>query len=139
MHMPLDAEISWATLAKRTLKETVQDNCFGMAAAARVPLFLSLFPALLIVVALTSFFPRPAGQHPAWVGIFTPPEVSRSCVVRFNRFPGAATRVSDVRSVGRAVSSSSAMSAIVDTVNRAYGVKEERPWWKIQALAISWP
>ena len=28
------------------------------------------------------------------------------------------------------------MSAIVDTLNRAYGVKEARPWWKIQLLAI---
>jgi uncharacterized BrkB/YihY/UPF0761 family membrane protein len=54
MHMPLDAQIGWEELIKRTVKETVADNCFGMAAQLAYYFFLSLFPALLIVVALTS-------------------------------------------------------------------------------------
>jgi hypothetical protein len=27
MHMPLDAQIGWEELIKRTVKETVADNC----------------------------------------------------------------------------------------------------------------
>jgi len=50
MHMPLDAQIGWGELFKRTLKETVADNCFGMAAQLAYYFFLSLFPVLLIVV-----------------------------------------------------------------------------------------
>lgn len=138
MHMPLDAQIGWGTLAKRTLKETVQDNCFGMAAQLAYYFFLSLFPALLILVALTSFFPTNVlDDILTWLGLFTPPEVLQ--VIR--------DQVRQISSTGHAGlltfgvlgalwSSSSAMTAIIDTVNRAYGVKESRPWWKTQALAI---
>jgi len=38
--------------------------------------------------------------------------------------------------LGALWSSSSAMCNIIDTLNRAYGIKEARPWWKIQLLAI---
>jgi membrane protein len=38
--------------------------------------------------------------------------------------------------LGALWSSSSAMNAIVDTLNRAYGIREARSWWRVQALAI---
>jgi membrane protein len=38
--------------------------------------------------------------------------------------------------LGALWSSSSAMSATIDTLNRAYGINEGRSWWKVQALAI---
>src|SRR5205085_2237978 len=38
--------------------------------------------------------------------------------------------------LGALWSSSSAMNAVIDTLNRAYGVKEARPWWKTQLLSI---
>jgi hypothetical protein len=38
MTIPLDGTIGWKTLFGRTLKETVTDNCLGLAAQlARVP------------------------------------------------------------------------------------------------------
>src|SRR5258708_23486776 len=76
MRMPLDAQIGWRELFKRTLKETVADNCFGMAAQLAYYFFLSLFPALLIVVALTSLFPSNLLESILnWFTAFTPPEV----------------------------------------------------------------
>jgi membrane protein len=138
MHMPLDAEIGWATLARRTLKETVQDNCLGMAAQLAYYFFLSLFPALLIVVALTSYFPSNLLESIlALIGVFSPPEVLQ--VVRDQLQQIARTGHAGLLTfglLGALWSSSSAMSAIIDTVNRAYGVREARPWWKIQTLAI---
>jgi len=138
MRLPLDADIGWGELAKRTLRETVADNCFGMAAQLAYYFFLSLFPALLIVVALTGVFPSnllDSILH--WVGIFTPPEVldvvrGQIEQIRHSGHAGLLT----FGALGALWSSSSAMSAIVDTLNRAYGVKEARPWWKIQLLAI---
>src|SRR6266446_3815946 len=76
MHMPLDAELGWGELFKRTLKETVADNCLGMAAQLAYCFFLSLFPALLIVVALTSFFPSHLLESILnWFAVFIPPDV----------------------------------------------------------------
>jgi membrane protein len=138
MHMPLDARIGWGELFKRTLKETADDNCFGMAAQLAYYFFLSLFPALLIVVALTSFFPSNLlDSILGWFGLFTPPEVLelvRGQVQQITHSGHAGLLTFGV--LGALWSSSSAMSAIIDTLNRAYGVKEERPWWKIQLFAI---
>src|SRR5262252_8866894 len=76
MRMPLDAQLGWTELFKRTAKETVADNCFGMAAQLAYYFFLSLFPALLIVVALTGLFPSNLLDNIlSWFGIFTPPDV----------------------------------------------------------------
>ena len=51
MGMPLSATIGWGVLFKRTIKETIADNCFGLAAQLAYYCFLSVFPALLVIVA----------------------------------------------------------------------------------------
>ena len=138
MHMPLDAQIGWGELFKRTLKETAADNCFGMAAQLAYYFFLSLFPVLLIVVALTSFFPSNVlDSILGWFGIFTPPEVLEIVRGQIQQIRhGGHAGLMTFGVLGALWSSSSAMSAIIDTLNRAYGVTEARPWWKIQLLAI---
>jgi membrane protein len=138
MHMPLDAQIGWGTLLKRTLKETVADNCLGMAAQLAYYFFLSLFPALLIVVALTSFFPSHVLESIlASFGAFTPPEVLQVVRTQIEQITRSGnTGLLTFGLLGALWSSSAAMSSVVDTLNRAYGVKEARPWWKIQLLAI---
>jgi len=138
MHMPLNAEVGWGELFKRTLKEAVADNCFGMAAQLAYYFFLSLFPALLIVVALTSFFPSNLLDSVlSWLGVFTPPEVLDVVSGQIHQITGSGhAGLLTFGLLGALWSSSSGMTAIVDTLNRAYGVKEARPWWKIQLLAI---
>ena len=42
---------------KRTVAEVQADNCLGLAAQLAYYFFLALFPALLFMVALASFFP----------------------------------------------------------------------------------
>ena len=52
-----DIPLSWGELLKRTAKETSEDDCFGLAAQLAYYFFLALFPAVLFVLALASFFP----------------------------------------------------------------------------------
>jgi membrane protein len=136
--MPLDIPLGWGALLKRTLNDALADNCAGMAAQLAYYFFLSMFPALLIVVALTSLFPSNVlGNILDWLGAFTPPEVLqivRSQIQEIARSGHAGLLTFGL--LGALWSSSSAMSAIIDTLNRAYGVNEARPWWKIQLLAI---
>jgi len=138
MRMPLDAQIGWAELFKRTVKETVTDNCLGMAAQLAYYFFLSLFPALLIIVALTSFFPSNLlDSILAWFEAFTPPEMLEIVRGQIRQISGSGhAGLLTFGILGALWSSSSAMTAIVDTLNRAYGITEARPWWKIQLLAI---
>src|SRR5215212_5610835 len=68
--------VGWGTILKRTVSEVITDNCLGLAAQLAYYFFLSLFPALLIVVALTSFFPYQVLDNILrWFSSFTPPEV----------------------------------------------------------------
>src|SRR6187397_1783558 len=52
-----DVPLSWGELLKRTAKETSEDDCLGLAAQLAYYFFLALFPAVLFVLALASFFP----------------------------------------------------------------------------------
>src|SRR5215217_4238568 len=57
MLVNFDMHMSTAELVKRTAKETLQDDAMGLAAQLAYYFFLSLFPALLCLVALASLFP----------------------------------------------------------------------------------
>jgi len=125
-------------LFKRTLKETAADNCFGLAAQLAYYFFLSVFPALLVVVALTSVFPRNLlEQTVVWLGSFTPPDVLQilSAQIELITKSGHAGLLT-FGALGALWSSSSAMNATIETLNRAYGIHEARSWWKVQLLAI---
>ena len=52
-----DIPLSWGELLKRTLKDTSEDDALGLAAQLAYYLFLALFPAILFLLALGSFFP----------------------------------------------------------------------------------
>jgi len=135
---PLDASVGWRTLFSRTVKETVADNCFGLSAQLAYYFFLSLFPALLVVVALTSFFPHDLlDQILIWFASFTPPDVLQIVEAQIQLIARSGhSGLVTFGVLGALWSSASAMNATIDTLNRAYGIREERPWWKIQSLAI---
>jgi membrane protein len=109
-----------------------------MAAQLAYYFFLSLFPALLILVALTSYFPANLlDRIITWFNPFAPEEVLQVVhdqIVQVSRSGHAKLLTFGI--LGALWSSSSAMTAIIDTLNRAYGIKEARSWWTIQLLAI---
>ncbi|MGH9350438.1 MAG: YhjD/YihY/BrkB family envelope integrity protein, partial [Vicinamibacterales bacterium] len=50
--------LSWRELLRRTFQEAFfHDNCLGMAAQLAYYFFFALFPALLFLVAIASYFP----------------------------------------------------------------------------------
>ena len=49
--------LSWSELLKRTAKESSEDDVFDLAAQLAYYCFLALFPAVLFILALASFFP----------------------------------------------------------------------------------
>ena len=52
-----DIPITWPEVVKRTARELVADDCLGLAAQLSYYFFLALFPAILFLLALASFFP----------------------------------------------------------------------------------
>src|SRR5918992_6268215 len=74
----LKVPLSWLELLRRTLYEAFwKDNCLAMAAQLAYYFFFALFPALLFLVALASYFPvaNLIDDMFRTLGGFAPPEV----------------------------------------------------------------
>jgi membrane protein len=137
----LGVSISWRELLKRTFYETFwKDNCLSMAAQLAYYFFFALFPALLFIVALASYFPVTTLIDDMFrtFGGFLPPEALQIITEQIVKI--SSQKDAGLMSLGvlLAVSSSSAaMTAIIDTLNRAYGIEESRPWWKVRLTALA--
>src|SRR5215212_625477 len=131
--------LTWAELLKRTAAEVMADNCLGLAAQLAYYFFLALFPALLFLVAIISFMPV-SGLMDAITTMLArvaPGEVLS--IVRDQILKIANDKSGGLLTLGMLGtiwSTSSGMTAIVDTLNQAYDIQEGRPWWKVRLLAV---
>jgi membrane protein len=134
-----DVSIGWGELFKRTIRETNEDNGFGLAAQLAYYFFLALFPALLFLVALASFIPSQelVGRAVALLGGVVPPDVLGIIREQIGKIGGTGQGGLLTFGVLAALwSSSAAMVALIYTVNRAYDVEDTRPWWRQRLTAI---
>jgi membrane protein len=131
--------ISWGELLKRTMRDASEDDCLGLAAQLAYYFFLALFPAILFVFALTSFFPVTdvLNQGVQALAPFLPAEVVRFLTDQLTRVANADSGgILTLGVLGAIWSSSAAVVAIIDALNAAYDIEEGRPWWKVRLLAI---
>ena len=131
--------ITWYELIKRTATEVSADNCLGLAAQLAYYFFLALFPALLFLVAVISFMPV-AGLLDAVTTMLArvAPEEGLSIVREqlVKIMSDKSTGLLTLGMLGTIWSTSSGMTAIIDTLNQAYDIQEGRPWWKVRLMAI---
>ena len=131
--------LSWTELTRRTWREVVADDVPGLAAQLSYYFFLALFPALLFLLAVASFFPLSdvtddVGRS---LGPFVSPEVLALIQEQMRRL--AENQNGGLLTFGVAGalwSSSAALVSIVGALNRAYDIDEGRPWWKVRLVAI---
>jgi membrane protein len=131
--------ITWTELIKRTVKEVSADNVLGLAAQLAYYLLLALVPAVVFLVAITSFFPPRLIQDAlaSMAGVL-PADVFRIFQDQLRSLSGG--RDGGLLTFGFVMalwSSSAAMVAITDALNRAYDIEERRPWWKVRLTAIA--
>ncbi len=134
-----DIPISWFELGKRTLKETIADDCLGLAAQLAYYLFLALFPAILFLLALGSFFPLQdlSGQITRTLQPIASQEIVALIADQMRRISESGDGGLLTFGVLAALwSSSAAMVAITSSLNAAYDIEEGRPWWKVRLIAI---
>jgi len=139
MFGPLRIPLPWTELARRTVKEMFDDSVLDMSAQLAYYFFLALFPAALFMVAIVSFVPV-SGLLDAITGSLgrvAPPEVvslltDQVLKIAHKQDGGLLT----FGILGTIWSTSAGMTAIITTLNQAYDVKEERPWWKVRLIAI---
>lgn len=134
-----ESTLGWRELLTRTYKEMIDDDALGLAAQLAYYFFLALFPAILCVLAIASFFPLHnfTDEMVVTLGRFAPAEMVtliREQMVRIAE--GNDGGLLSIGLLGAVWSSSAAMVSVVGAVNRAYEIEEGRPWWKVRLTAI---
>jgi membrane protein len=131
--------IGWGELFKRTLKEFNADNGVGLAAQLSFYLILALVPAIVFLVALTSFLPEASIQQLiATAAPFLPGDM-------VGMLEGLLANVRESQSGGILTfgflmaiwSSSAAIVGVIYAMNQVYDIEESRPWWKVRLTAIA--
>jgi membrane protein len=131
--------LSWSELARRTWREVIEDDVLGLAAQLSYYFFLALFPAILFLLAVASFFPLSniTDDVARSVGPFVSPQVLELIKEQMQRLANNQNGGLLTFGVAGALwSSSAALVSIVGALNRAYDIDEGRPWWKVRLVAI---
>jgi len=135
----LKVPIGWGELFKRTGNEALQDDVLDLAAQQAYYFFFALFPALLFVIAIASFFPLQTltGDVITMLGRVAPAAVID--IVNGQLQDLGKQKSGGVLTFAFLVtiwSSSGAMASIITTLNTAYDITESRPFWKTRLTAI---
>ncbi|HEY6329983.1 MAG TPA: YihY/virulence factor BrkB family protein [Blastocatellia bacterium] len=124
-------------LAARALQEINDDNIFGAAAELAFWFLLALFPMLIFVTSLVGFLP---GAQDAIADALTramPGQVTDLVNATFRDI--VRHRSGGLISfgvLGTLWAASSGVSALIETLNVAYEVKETRSYWKVRLIAV---
>ena len=131
--------LSWMEIVKRTGKEALADDIFDLAAQQAYYFFFALFPALLFVLSVASFFPLASltDNVVGMLGRVAPRDVVQIINTQLrqlgDRNSGGLLTFAFLVTIW---SSSGAMVSIITTLNACYDVTESRPWWKTRAAAV---
>ena len=131
--------LSWPELFKRTFNETLADDVFNLAAQQAYYFFFALFPTLLALISIASFFPIEnfIGQIQTMLGRIAPQDVTTIVTEQIAEIGKSnAGGILTVAFLFTLWSSSSAVVAMCSTLNAAYDISEGRPWWKVRLVAI---
>ena len=126
-------------LLKRTFKEIVADDVLSLSAQQAYYFVFALFPALLTLVSLASFFPLEnlTDEVVKGLGRVAPPDVLsiiNEQLVEISR--GNNGGILTFAFLLTLWSSSGAMVSIITTLNTAYDITEGRSWIRVRLTAI---
>jgi len=139
MFLNFEMELSPRELVTRTVRKTMRDDAQGLASQLAYYFFLALFPALICLLAIASFFPLQnfTDQVLRLIAPLAPTEILDIVRQQITKIAeGHRGGLVTIGLLGALWSSSSAMVAVISAMNRAYDIEESRPWWRVRLTAI---
>jgi membrane protein len=126
-------------LLRALAQRVYEDDTFTVAAALAYYFFLAIFPLLLFVLALTSMLPLRGLE--AWLLENAARSLPHEAYLLIERTVHGllATPRSGLLSIGAVLalwSASTAFMALVNGLNRAYRVQDQRPWWRARLYSM---
>lgn len=133
--------LTWKEFGKRLSAQFVRNDVMASAAQLSFYFVLALFPFLLFLTALLGYFAEAGTELRAnmlrYLGSIMPAKA-------YELIYDTVDEISKGRSGGKLSLgllaavwvASTGMRAIITALNKAYGVREARPWWKRRLVAI---
>lgn len=128
-------------VAKCTWQGIDEDNLFGRASQLAYSFFSAIFPALIAMSSLMGLVAQSSGklyiELLGKIGQLIPPTAFALVTETFQQTTSASTTGKVTFGLLFALfSASTGVSAVQDTLNSVYKVKETRPFWKARLQAI---
>jgi membrane protein len=126
---------------KATVQEFQRDDALGIAAQLAYYLILALFPFILVLLSLLGTFgsPESASKVLAYFQRVMPEqayEIIEDFTANIISGQADAPGLFTFGILFTIWASSGAFAALINALNRAYDVRETRPFWKVRGIAI---
>ena len=133
--------LSLREVARRTWEGISEDNLFGRASQLAYSFFSAIFPALIAISSMMGLVAQSFNDLYVKlldrIGRLLPPSAFQVVIDTFQQTTRASTGGKVILGILVALFSASVgVSAIQDTLNTVYKVKETRPFWKARLEAI---
>jgi membrane protein len=132
--------VSPAALARRTFHSFTEDNLLSRAAELGYYFLFALFPTLVSASAIFGLVVRDGDLYVKllnYLSLVVPHDAFQMVLETFNQTTTHASGGKLIFGLAAALwSASVGFSAIQDTLNMVYKVKETRPYWKVKGAAI---
>jgi membrane protein len=139
MKLPGKGRLPLREFLRRLYTEYERDSVSDSAAQVAYYLFFSLFPFLFFLATLTAYLPldRAAAEITARLSQVLPGDASRLVNEHLQGLiKRPRPRLLTLALIGSVWSASRGVDSVRTALNLAYDVKETRPWWKTQLIAI---
>jgi membrane protein len=128
-------------VAKRTWDAIFDNNLFGSAAELGYWFLFALFPTLVSASSMMGLAAKSASQNYAsllhYLALVVPPSAYGIVLDTFTQITAQSTGKKVTFGLAAALWAASAgFSAIQDSMNAVYCVKETRPYWKVRGSAV---
>ncbi|MBS4192201.1 YihY/virulence factor BrkB family protein [Bacillus sp. FJAT-49705] len=127
---------AFSTLLAQIWKRVMEDDLFGLAAQLAYFFLLSLFPLLLFLVSLLPYLPITQEDLLAVIRDFAPEDSMELIEANISQLSQKNPNLLSFGFVATIWSASNGINAIVRAFNKAYDVKESRPFFRARGMAI---
>lgn len=128
-------------LAKKTLREILDDNVLGLSGETAYSFFFGLFPTFLFAAPLVSLVggkQQLYNQLSGWLASSLPPDaftLTRG-VLHDIVFAKSAPGLMSIGAVLALYAGAGMFSSLMSALNVAYDARDARPWWEQKLIAI---
>ena len=133
--------MDWKTFAGRLWIRIDDHDLFGRAAQLSYYFLLAVFPLLLVLVTLLGYFAESGSELHNKLLSYLSTVMPSSSVMLVHTTLDEITKARGGGKLSLGIlaalwAASNGMGAISSTLNVAYAVKEDRPWWRVRLVAI---